>query len=356
MTAVGNVEPGKRLRLFVTGGSGYVGRNLIRHFVQLGMDVVALARSSAAADTVRALGASACCGDLRDGGLAKLMQGCDYLVHAAADTDHTWGGVPQARTNVDGTAMVFAAARAAGIAAAVHLSTESVLLDGQPLVDVDETHPFPRRPAGSYSRTKGAAEQIALQASGAGLRVVAVRPRFVWGRDDTTALPQLVDAARTGQLAWIDGGGYLTSTTHIANLCHGVQLALERGRGGQVYFITDDEPVVFREFVSDLLASQGIEAPGATVPRWVVRAMARLGDVAARLSGGRLRLPVCTQQYAAMAVQVTLDIGKARRELDYAPVIDRRAGLNEMAHAAARAGQPAALPVRAPGRGGHEAA
>jgi nucleoside-diphosphate-sugar epimerase len=337
MTVIRNVEPGKRMRLFITGGSGYVGRNLIRHFVRLGMDVVALARSNPSANIVRALGASACIGDLREPGLATLMQGCDYLIHAAADTDHTWGGRAQERTNVEGTRAVFAAAKAAGIAGAVHLSTESVLLDGHPLVDADETHPFPRKPAGSYSRTKGAAEQIALGATGPRLRVVAVRPRFVWGRDDTTALPQLMKAASTGQLAWIDGGGYLTSTTHVANLCRGVQLALERGRGGQAYFITDDEPVVFRQFVANLLATQGIEVPGRIVPRWVVRAMARLGDAAARLSSGKLRLPVCTQQYAAMAVQVTLDIGKARLELGYAPVIDTAAGMAEMAYEGARA-------------------
>ncbi len=68
---------------------------------------------------------------------------------------------------------------------------------------------------------------------------MAVRPRFVWGRDDTTALPALVEAARSGQTAWIEGGDYLTSTTHIDNLCHGVDLALRLGQGGEVYFLAD---------------------------------------------------------------------------------------------------------------------
>ena len=302
--------PGK---LFITGGSGYVGRNLIRHFLSQGMAVAALVRSDAAAATVQALGAEARRGDLHDPDMARHMQGCALLVHAAADTNHGWGDAAQRRTNVDGTRHVFASARRAGIKRAVHLSTESVLLTGQPLVNADETHPLPRRAAGSYGSTKAEAERIALQSAAQDFEVMAVRPRFVWGRDDTTALPQLAKAAATGQLAWIDGGRYMTSVTHIANLCHGVALALLRGRAGETYFLADAAPVVFREFVTDLLATQGIAAPEKTVPRWVVRGAAAAGDALARLSSGKIALPIGLQQYAAMAVEVTLDTRKSGR-------------------------------------------
>jgi nucleoside-diphosphate-sugar epimerase len=71
--------------------------------------------------------------------------------------------------------------------------------------------------------------------------VIVVRPRFVWGRDDTTALPQLVEAARSSKLVWIDGGQYRTSRSHIDNVAEGVVCAPRRGCGGQVYFIVDVE-------------------------------------------------------------------------------------------------------------------
>ncbi len=89
---------------------------------------------------------------------------------------------------------------------AVHLSTESVLLDGGPLVNAEESWPLPARPVGGYSATKAQAEREALAASQARLDVVVVRPRFIWGRDDTTALPQLLKAVDSGKFAWIDGG------------------------------------------------------------------------------------------------------------------------------------------------------
>ncbi|WIE41828.1 NAD-dependent epimerase/dehydratase family protein (plasmid) [Agrobacterium tumefaciens] len=104
-------------------------------------------------------------------------------------------------------------------AGSIHLSTESVLATGKPLVNVDETMLLPLKPAGGYSRTKAVAERIALAANADDFAVVVLRPRFVWGRDDTTALPALTEAVKSGKFAWISGGTYLTSTTHIGNLC-----------------------------------------------------------------------------------------------------------------------------------------
>ena len=119
---------------------------------------------------MRDLGATPFSGDLFSADLASGMQECDVLIHAAADTDHGPGTERQERVNQDGTEAVFRAARAAGVSRAVHLSTESVLADGRPLINVDEHHPFPRRPAGAYSRTKAAAERCALSYNGAPCR------------------------------------------------------------------------------------------------------------------------------------------------------------------------------------------
>jgi nucleoside-diphosphate-sugar epimerase len=316
--------------IFITGGSGYVGRNLIRHFVAKRVAVTALARSPKSERIVAELGAKPFSGDLFCNNLPQGMEGCDVLIHAAADTDHGPGTQSQRRVNEDGTRVVFEAARASGIRRAIYLSTESVLADGHPLVDVDENHPLPRRPAGSYSRSKATAEIDALSLNGSGMDVVAVRPRFVWGRDDTTALPKLLEAVRSGQFAWISGGQYLTTTTHIANLCHGIDLAIIRGKGGEVYFLGDDEAVRFRDFAVALMATQGVEAPERSVPRAVLRFMAGLGDWMHKVSGGKIASPLTLQTYATSAVPITLNIGKARRELGYVPVMTREAGLAEM--------------------------
>ncbi|MGV8955315.1 MAG: NAD-dependent epimerase/dehydratase family protein [Cypionkella sp.] len=317
-------------KLFITGGSGYLGRNLVRHYVARGIPVIALARSDAAAASVSQLGAQPWRGDLQAADLSRGMAGCDSLIHAAADTDHGRGSATQTATNLAGTRQVLNAAEQAGIARVVHISTESVLLDGRPLVDVNETHPIPRRPVGSYSRSKAAAEQLALSRSRDGFAVMAVRPRLVWGRDDTTALPQLMAAAQSGQLAWIDGGHYATSSTHIANLCVGVDRALAKGRGGEAYFITDGAPWEFRALISAMLAAKGITPPDKTVPRWLLRTMATVGDALTNRTDGGVTLPITMQSFATSAVEVTLDITKAQTELGYRPVISIEQGLAEM--------------------------
>ncbi|NKL55077.1 NAD-dependent epimerase/dehydratase family protein [Rhizobium leguminosarum] len=317
-------------QIFLTGGSGYVGRNLIRHFVARGVAITALARSDKSAELVRSLGATPVRGELFDASLPAAMAGCDVLIHAAADTDHGPATERQRRVNEDGTFAVMEAAHRAGIRKVIHLSTESVLATGRPLVNVDETIPLPRKPVGGYSRTKAAAERIALAANADNFAVVVLRPRFVWGRDDTTALPAITEAVKSGKFAWISGGTYLTSTTHIGNLCNAVELALAHGRGGEVYFVSDGAPIAFRTMVSGLLDTQGLQIPHKSVPRAVVRTVAIIGDILAAISGGRIVPPLTRQAYATSAVEVSFDIGKARRELGYEPVISREQGLAEL--------------------------
>ena len=107
-------------------------------------------------------------------------------------------------------------------------------------------------------------------------------------------------------------------------------------RGGEVYFLGDEEPVRFRDFATALMATQGIKAPEKSVPRALLRIIAGLGDRLHWISGGRIVAPLTLQSFATSAVPITLNIGKARRELGYVPVISREEGLAEMAAEHAR--------------------
>lgn len=315
--------------VFVTGASGYVGRNLIRHFTSAGHRVTGLARSEESAAVVTELGATAVRGDMRRDDLSPLMAGATDLVHAAANLDHGPGRDAH-EDNVRGTEAVVAAASAAGIKRLVHISSDSVLQDGHPLRNVREDHPVPVRHAGAYSAGKAEAEKVALDGNGDAMAVIVLRPRMIWGRDDTTALPTLAAMVRSGQFAWISGGDYLSSTTHVGNLCHAVDLALTHGRAGEIYHVCDGPARPFRETVTGLLATQGISPPDKSVPRAVLRLLARAGDGLYSLSGGRLRGPLSFQEYATSAVEITLDISKAKRELGYLPVIGWEEGLAEL--------------------------
>jgi nucleoside-diphosphate-sugar epimerase len=248
-------------------------------------------------------------------------------------------GTPEAfeRDNVRGTANVLEACAAAGVRRFVHVGTEAALMAGEPLVEVDESAPLrPDSPA-LYSATKARAEQLVLTASREGFETVVVRPRFVWGSGDTTLLPALVELVRAGRFAWIDGGRHRTSTTHVDNTVEGLVLGAQRGRAGNAYFVTDGEPVVFREFVTELLATQGVEAPTRTLPGAVARVLASGGEKAWRIFHLPGRPPLTRLAYWVSAQECTIRTEKARAQLGYQPVRAIAEGLQEL-----RAAHPAA--------------
>jgi len=265
---------------FVTGGSGFIGGRLIERLVGDGHSVRGLARSDQAADRIRERGGEPVSGDLSDVDAMRAgAAGCQLAFHAAA-TLGDWGKREDfERGNVEGTHNALHACAAAGVQRFVHVGTEAALLAGQPLVQVDETAPLrPDSPA-LYSSTKAKAEKLVLDANrGDGFETVVVRPRFVWGPGDTTLLPTMTEMVRSGRWAWIGGGRHWTSTTHVDNTVEGLVLGAERGRPGNAYFVTDGAPVVFREFVSELLRTQGVEPPTRTLPRLRSRARWRRSE------------------------------------------------------------------------------
>ena len=316
---------------FVTGGSGFIGGALVRRLVADGWTVRALARSDASADVVRERGAEPVRGELADtASMAAGAAGCEIAFHAAAQLGD-WGKREDfERGNVAGTRNALAAARRAGVRRFVHVGTEAALLAGQPLVEVDERAPLRFDSPALYSSTKARAEEAVIEANHNGLETVVVRPRFVWGRGDTTLLPLLTDAVRSGRFAWIGGGHHRTSTTHIENTVHGLMLAAQRGAPAGVYFVTDDEPVVFRDFITRLLATQGIDAPTRSVPTSVARAVAATSEAAWRLLPLPGRPPLTRLTVWVSGLEATIDITRAREELGYAPVKTIDQGLAEM--------------------------
>ncbi len=316
------------MQVFVTGGSGFLGRNLVRALVARGDSVRALARSEAAASAVSALGAAPVRGDLFDiVALASGLSGCEVCYHSAATVEE-WG--PRAlfqRVNVDGTAALLAAAQKAGVPRFVHVGTEAAFATGGPMAGLDEYTPLPEHPLPRYPATKQVAEKLVCAANAPGFTTVICRPRLIWGHDDSSVLPKLLAAVKAGQWAWVDGGHYLTSTCHVHNVVEGLLLAAEKGRGGAAYFLSDGAPVEFRDFFTRLFATQGVVAPDKEIPRWLLKPLAALLEKfwdSLPLKGA----PPLTRMAIALGTQeVTVSDALARRELGYQSRVSIEQGL-----------------------------
>lgn len=317
------------MRIFITGASGFIGGAIARA-MSSEHEVLAMSRSASSDARIAELGAQPVRSDL-----ATLDSGdvpdCDAVVHCAAFVE-PWGSRELAwQINVDGTARMLAASRAAGARRFLHMSTEAVLWRGQDLVDVDETYAYPDRTPYLYAETKAEAERLVLGANDVDtMETIALRPRFVWGPGDQTLAVEIEAMVEKGAFMWIDGGRARTSTTHIDNLVHAAKLALDRGAGGEVYFVTDGEVRSFREFLPQMMRAHGVTLGERSVPSAIARPAAALIEGiwrALRLSSAP---PLTRHAIDLMCCDCILDIAKIQTQLAYEPVISVTEGLRQL--------------------------
>lgn len=261
------------MKVLVTGGGGFLGQALCRALLAQGHAVASFSRSRHAA--LDALGVRQLQGDLGDADavLRAFGEGFDAVLHNAAKAG-TWGSYQSYfDANVIGTRNVIAACRAHGIGRLVHTSTPSVVHRATHPVEglgADEV-PYGEGVKAHYATTKIIAEREALAANDATLAVVALRPRLIWGPNDTQILPKLVARARSGRLRLVGDGCNLVDTTYIDNAAQAhVQAlaALHPGAAcaGRAYFISNGEPWPLREVLNGLLRAAGAPEVAKTLP------------------------------------------------------------------------------------------
>jgi nucleoside-diphosphate-sugar epimerase len=330
-------------RVFVTGGSGFLGGALIQQLVTLGVkEARAIGRSNNACEKITSIGGSAVQGDL--GNINQLvdgMKGCSVVFHCAAHVGDTDPYPLFHQSNVIGTSNVIDACKQAGVKRLVHVSTEAVLVNDEclPLNNVNEDHKL-AKPASElypYSKSKAEAERLVLEANGSELTTVACRPRLIWGKGDTVIFPRLAEAARGGMLAYMGHENILSSTCNINNVVEGMLLAATAPAnicGGKAYFLTDDKPRTVKELWSAWLGSHDIQPPKRSIPFNVAFAAAvalENGSWLLNKITGINKAPIFTRQsLALLGRDITVDSSRARKELGYTAHVPFLLGVAEM--------------------------
>jgi len=315
------------MRVFVTGASGFVGGAAVKKLRASGHDVRAMSRSEKSDAKIRGLGAEPVRCDLEDVTAAHIGD-ADAIVHCAAFVEQ-WG--PRDawyKFNVEGTKNVVRAALKAGASRFVHISTESVLWRGQHLRGVDETYPLAPKSPYPYAATKAQAE-LALRGA-QDIDVIILRPRFVWGPGDTTLLPVIIEMAKSGKWSWVNGGRCMTSTTHIDNLSHAIELALTKGRPGQAYFILDDGVRPMRDMITGMAASQGVTLPDNSLPAWFADFVGATCETLWTVLPFKGEPPLTRFSAMILSRDAVLKGDKARAEMGYQPVISVEDGMKQL--------------------------
>jgi len=317
------------MKCFVTGGSGFVGSNLITMLIGEGMEVLAMARSEKSADVIKKLGATPISVDMTDTKqLAKDLQGCSVIFHLASATDFQKGYDYTYQINVTGIEKLIEAAKKAKVPKFVFVSTAAILLRGKPVYNADENLTFSKLPKGNYCKTKVLAEEVLLKNNSPEFETVIVRPPLVWGNG--SAVKHMIEACRENKMSWFNHGNYQIPISHVKNLCHGIILAYKNGKPGEMYYVVDKEHVLFRDFLTDILATQGIAIPKKNMNRKLALAIANVIPVFWKLMGKEGLPPFSAELIHMQGTEYTISDKKARTELGYEDIVSYQDGLAEL--------------------------
>jgi nucleoside-diphosphate-sugar epimerase len=317
------------VRVFVTGGTGFIGGRVVRRLRDRGDDVVALVRSPEKGKALAELGCELVEGDLSSSDvIKKACEDCDAAIHGAAIYKV---GIPKSQrdemldANVRGTERVLDAAWQAGVGRIVYVSTVNVFgnTDGEV---VDES--YEREPGNwlsVYDESKYRAHQAARERAEKGAPIVMVQPGGVYGPGDHSEVGNLIDQTRTGKLPMLPFPQMGLNLVHVDDVAEGVLLALDKGEIGQSY-VLGGQVATMKDLVETTAKIADRKPPKRELPTGVLKAVAPAGPVIGKIMG----FPPNFRELISASDGVTYwaKDDKARRELGYSPR-DLETGLRE---------------------------
>jgi 3beta-hydroxy-delta5-steroid dehydrogenase/steroid delta-isomerase len=319
-------------RVLVTGGSGFVGANLVTELLERGHHVRSFDRAASglpAHPSLEVLEGDICDTDT----VAAAVDGIDTVFHTAAIIDLTGGGAVSKQSrersfaiNVTGTQNLVHAAQKAGVKRFVYTASNSVVMGGQRISGGDETLPYTERFNDLYTETKVVAEKFVLSQNGVGgLLTCSIRPSGIWGRGDQTMFRKVFESVLAGHVKVLVGSKNVKlDNSYVHNLIHGFILAaehLEPGgtAPGQAYFINDGEPINMFEFSRPVVEACGQSYPKLRVPGrlvWFVMTVWQWFH----FKFGLPKPPVEPLGVERLYLDNYFSIAKAERDLGYRPL------------------------------------
>ncbi len=309
------------MKVFVTGGTGFIGGEVVRQLRERGDEVACLVRSPEKGAALAERGCELVPGDLGDvEAIRRGMDGCDAVVHAAALYEV---GIPASKrpamyeANVRGTENVLRAGLDAGVPKLVYVSTVGVFGNTHRRV-VDESYEHPGKDFTSYyEETKLEAHRIAKRMiADQGLPCVIVQPGGVYGPGDTSAIADLLNQFLSGRMPLLPFPELGICLSHVEDIGGGIVMALDRGKPGETYVLSGPVTTV-RDAIEVVAGITGRKAPKHSLPVPVMKALTPIGPLVGKLMGQ----PPNLRELISSANGVTFWASheKASRELGYAP-------------------------------------
>jgi nucleoside-diphosphate-sugar epimerase len=313
------------VRIAITGASGFIGTNLVRHFADNGDEVVALVRSRAKATAIDRPGVTAAVGDVTDSdSLLAAFSRADAVLHVAAlfnNPEASWSDYR--RVNVEGTKNVLEASLKQGVGRVVHCSTIGVATQhGSP--PYSESTPYSPATWDQYETSKCEGEKAALEFfKRRSLPVVVLRPAQVYGPGDRSKA-KFYRMIRKGVI--VNPGQTLKHLVYVDDLCRAFRLALQkRDIAGEVFIIAGKEPTPLRELIEIAAKGLGVPSPRFQLPALPLTVLFGLVESGFRLV--RRKPPVFRRSMNFFTKSVAFDVSKAKAVLGFQSEFDVPTGV-----------------------------
>ena len=321
------------MKVFITGGTGFIGRHLVQRMAQTGHEMYCLARRTSDTRELRALGAHIVIGDVAEkASLKEGLGGCDWVFNLA-NVYTMWEPDRDIyrRVNVEGTRNVMECALEAGVSKVVHVSTMGVWGTPEEAPFREET-PVAAFRESEYNRTKYAGELIVWQLSSEkGLPMVMISPCMVLGMGDTKAFGELIRLFIEGRMPATVFPDTVITFVHVHDVAEAILRAAEKANNLGEKYIIGNARLSLREVYALISNISGVAPPKLRMPDVLALLNARvLTWIADRIK----RPPLWGMAIDAMREMRhgwIVDGGKAERELGvvYTPI--RKAFEDEVA-------------------------
>jgi nucleoside-diphosphate-sugar epimerase len=309
------------MKVFVTGGTGFIGGHVVRALRNRGDEVVALVRNPEKGKELRDIGCDLASGSLSaEDAIREGIRGCDAVIHGAAVYEV---GIPEDEhqamyeANVLGTERVLRAGLEERIPKVVYISTVAAFGNTRGRV-VDETYQHPGTDFTSYyEETKYKAHEIARRLiDDEGLACVIVQPGGVYGPGDHSAIGTQINQFLAGRMPLIPFPDLGFNMVHVDDVAAGVLLALDQGKAGEQY-VLGGQITTMREAMETVARVAGKRAPKRTLPTPLLKAMTPIGPVVGKLMGQPPNLSELISSADGVTFWAKHD--KAMEQLDYSP-------------------------------------
>ena len=194
----------------------------------------------------------------------KACKGIDIVIHTAAIVD--WGTKSEKEvyhTNFTGTQNVINACKENKVTMLVYTSSLDAVITGSPLVDIDESQPYPEKHLNMYCQSKCLSEKLVLAENSERFKTCALRPSDIYGENDPYHIPPLIDMAKGGFYVRIGNGTAKSQHVYVRNMAWAHVLAAKalaennQKVPGNAYFITDGPGCNFFTFFDEIVTGSG---------------------------------------------------------------------------------------------------